>query len=146
MALTSKLTSIGNAIRSKTGKSAPLTLDQMPQEIASISGDDPTLQAKTATPTESAQMITADSGYDGLSSVTVNAIDSDYIGSDVHTLEEGDYVIFGDVLYLTEGYNDLNFIPLSHLMPWGETSASATINTSTGLVTATATYQSADPT
>ena len=38
MALTDKLTAIGVAIREKTGKSDLLTLDQMPTEIASISG------------------------------------------------------------------------------------------------------------
>lgn len=38
MALTDKLTSIANAIRSKTGRSGKLTLDQMVTEIASISG------------------------------------------------------------------------------------------------------------
>lgn len=36
MALTDKLKAIGNAIRSKTGKSDALTLEQMPTEIASI--------------------------------------------------------------------------------------------------------------
>ena len=41
MALTDKLTAIGDAIRSKTGGSDLLTLDEMPQEIQSIqtSGD-----------------------------------------------------------------------------------------------------------
>ena len=36
MALTNKLSAIGDAIRNKTGKSALLTLDQMPREIESI--------------------------------------------------------------------------------------------------------------
>lgn len=38
MALTDKLTAIGNAIRAKTGKSGTLTLPQMVTEIGSISG------------------------------------------------------------------------------------------------------------
>ena len=43
----------------------------------------PTLQSKSATPTESAQTITPDSGYDGLSQVSVGAISSSYVGSNV---------------------------------------------------------------
>lgn len=43
-----------------------------------IGSADPTLQSKTATPTKSAQTITPDDGYDGLSSVTVNPIPSQY--------------------------------------------------------------------
>ena len=52
---------------------------------ASAGGASPTLQTKSATPTESAQTITADSGYDGLSSVEIGAISGTYVGSQVPT-------------------------------------------------------------
>lgn len=43
----------------------------------------PSLQSKLVTPTESAQMIVPDSGYDGLNEVDVAAIPSTYIGSGI---------------------------------------------------------------
>lgn len=41
------------------------------------------LQSKTVSPSESAQTIKADNGYDGLSQVTVNAVSRTYVGSGI---------------------------------------------------------------
>ena len=75
MALTDKLTAIADAIRGKTGKTAGLTLEQMPIEIGGISGGSGgPLQAKTAYPSHSEQVIAPDEDYYGLVSVTVKPV------------------------------------------------------------------------
>lgn len=76
MALIDKLNAIGDAIRVKTGKTDKLTLDQMPNEIASIQTGgggttpaNPIIEALSVTENGT---YTAPNGVDGYSPVTVN--------------------------------------------------------------------------
>ena len=70
MALTNKLSAIGDSIRAKTGKTELLTLDEMPTEITSISGAaEPVIEALNITTNGT---YTASNGVDGYSPVTVN--------------------------------------------------------------------------
>lgn len=98
MALIEKLNAIGDAIRFKTGKTAKLTLDEMPSEIESIvSSQTPAVQPlPIIQPLEVSGngIYTAPSGVDGYSPVSVNVpIPNGYIkpSGDIAITENGEY-------------------------------------------------------
>lgn len=64
----------------------------------------PSLQSKTTTPTESQQTVTPDSGYDGLSSVTVGAISSTYVGTGITRRDDEDISEDAGVFTIPSGY------------------------------------------
>lgn len=72
-------TNIANAYAQANAKGATLPQSQNSANLASTIqsiSTQPNLQSKTATPTTSQQVITPDNNYDGLSQVTVNAVDN----------------------------------------------------------------------
>ena len=86
----------------------------------SVSSPAPSLQSKSATPTESELTITPDYGYDGLSQVTVGAISPTYIGSSVP--RRSSVVYFEeDGVTVEDGYYSSAFftqIPKGSLYGW----------------------------
>lgn len=66
---------------------------------------EPNLQAKTGVaPTESSQTITPDSGYDGLSSVQIDAVSSTYVGTDITRRSSIDLTASGATVTVPAGY------------------------------------------
>lgn len=108
-------------------------------------GSSPALQEKTGiTPSESSQTITADSGYDGLSSVQINGISSSYIGSGVTQRNGSDLAASGATVTVPSGYyadtETKTITSGSAATPATSITANVGVNldTTTGLITATA--------
>jgi len=68
-------------------------------------GGSVSLQAKThIAPTESSQTITADTGYDGLSSVQIDGVSSTYVGSGITRRSSTDLTASGATVTVPAGY------------------------------------------
>lgn len=64
----------------------------------------PVLQGKAVNPSETAQHVEPDSGYDGLSAVDVGAIPSSYVGSGITRRSGSDLTASGNTVNVPSGY------------------------------------------
>ena len=130
MALTDKLSAIGNAIRAKTGKEEKFALDQMPTEIAGIFGDGtlgPIRVTENGTyyPTYEIPSVTWDENTEYDNVINVDGVSLRYkkaasliVPDSVYELERADYC-----LSLTLPDGTVQSVPLSNLDLYEENGA-----------------------
>ena len=140
IATSTELTATADAIRSKTGGSAAIEWEEnkgFEDAIDAIQTALPT-QTKSATPTESAQTITPDSGY-VLDEVDVGAIASDYVGSGITRRSSTDLQASGATVTAPAGYYSAaaskTVASGSATAPASISGTSATVSTGTNTLT-----------
>lgn len=144
---------------SKTATDADLVAENIKKDINIFGvtgtyegggGSAPTYQTKTVSPTESQQTVTPDSNYDALSSVTVNAISSTYVGSGITQRDETDLTASGATVTVPAGYyaeqETKSVTSGSATGPSSLSGSSATVSTGTNTLTLTKTGVTTTPT
>ncbi len=132
--LTETFTDIANAIRTKNGATTTYTPAEMSDAIEAIA---PKLQSKSATPSETAQTISPDSSYEGLSSVSVGAISNTYVGSGIARKSSTDLTTSGAIVTAPAGY--YAEAASKSVTTATQATPTVTINKTTGVVTGSAT-------
>lgn len=127
------------------------TQDPAGGTIVTITGTAITLQTKSnISPTESSQTIEPDTGYTGLSSVQINAIPSDYVGSSITSRSSSDLTASGATITAPAGYYEnaatKSVASGSATGPSSLSASSATVSTGTNTLTLTKTDVSTTPT
>jgi len=86
------------------GTYTPTSGNYFSSVTVNVEGDTFSTQAKSASPTESEVVVTPDSGYDGLSSVTVSPISSTYVGSGITRRDGTDLSVDDEIVLVAAGY------------------------------------------
>lgn len=136
-------TDIKTAIEAK-GVTVPSSakIDVFDDYIAQIPTEG-SYQSKTISPTESSQTVSPDSGYNALSSVTVNAISNTYVGSGIARKNSSDLTASGATVTVPAGYYSSQATKSvssgSATAPASISGSNATVSTGTNTLTLTKT-------